>query len=406
LRSICVLLLTISQAKRTLLAIRVNKWPEFGAAGQEEWLMATMDSLQSRLELDPDEVLSGLDRGLTLPASVYGDADVHEREMDRIFARSWQYVCHRSKIQAPGDHVVTKAGHIPVIVTRSAEGTLHGFVNACRHRLHPVATEDGNCNLLQCPYHGWTYELDGRLKNAPRAQREPSVDFDSIQLVPIAVAQWDQWVFVNPDPTATPLAELTKEVSDRAAALNRDINEFDFVTRFEYEMDCNWKIWAENLIECYHCPTLHRASFGKAYESGPEQYAIESWENTAWHATPIKWLPKDADPSALKGFRFVYLWPTSFFAADDYVGFVGAVVPTGPRRCWAYVDMYAPAHGDPELTEEWLKLWDETLAEDKLATDLQQIGYRSGMVPHGQLMPNSEHALTAFMRRTWRALNE
>jgi phenylpropionate dioxygenase-like ring-hydroxylating dioxygenase large terminal subunit len=301
---------------------------------------------------------------------------------------------------------VSKAGDIPIIVTRTVDGELRGFVNACRHRLHPLATEDGHCNAFQCPYHGWTYELDGRLKTAPRAHREPDMDFASIHLVPIAVECWDQWVFVNPHVDTAPLASLTSEVSERAAELNHHLGEFEYVTRFEYSMDCDWKIWAENLIECYHCPTLHRSSFNRAYDTSPDEYEIESWQDTAWHATPIKWLPHGVDPSTLKGFRFVYLWPTSFFAADDYVGFVGAVVPTGPQRCWAYVDMYAPPDGDEELTKEWLKLWDDTLAEDKLATDRQQIGYASGMVANGRLMPNSESALTAFMRRTWRALSE
>lgn len=369
--------------------------------------MATVESLHPKFELpDDDKVLTDLEQGLTLPASLYSDPEVHRLEQERIFARSWQYASHISALEHPGDYVVTSAGEIPVIITRTKAGELRGFVNACRHRLHPLATESGSCKgLLQCPYHGWSYELDGRLRAAPRSQREAGLDLSSIHLVPVAVDTWDQWVFVNPDPEAVPLAELTKEISEYTAGLNEDLREYKYVTRFEYEMDCNWKVWAENAIECYHCPTLHRSSFGKAYESGPEEYVIKWWEDTIWNSAPIKWLPKDVDPTQLKGFRFAFLWPTSFFAVDDYVGFVGAVVPRGPERCMAFVEMYAPEGGDPEITQEWLKLWDDTLEEDKLATDLQQVGYRSGMVPNGRLMPDSEGGLTAFMRRTWRALN-
>ncbi|HEX5195207.1 MAG TPA: aromatic ring-hydroxylating dioxygenase subunit alpha [Solirubrobacteraceae bacterium] len=369
--------------------------------------MATIDSVRPIFELDPDEVVADLDRGLTLPARLYADPEVHRLEMERIFSRCWQYLCHECKLRNAGDVVVGSAGEIPVLVIRQPDGELRGFVNACRHRLHPVATENRTeCKVLQCPYHGWSYGLDGRLRGVPRKQLEPALDTDSIALIPISVESWDQWVFVNPDPDAAPLASLTHEVSQRAAELNRDLAEFQFVDRYEYEMDCDWKIWAENLIECYHCPTLHRCSFGKAYESRPDQYQVEAWEDTGWHQTPIKWLPNGIDPAQCKGFRFTYLWPTSFFAADDFVGFVGAVVPLTPGRCWAYVDMYAPPDGDPEITEQWLKLWDETLEEDKLATNRQQHGYRSGLVGHGQLMPNGEASLTAFMRRTWRALSE
>ena len=370
--------------------------------------MSAVDSIDERMRLPEDSVVrSDLEDGLTLPVGLYSDPAIYRLEQERIFARSWQYACHSAKVENPGDYVVTMAGETPIIVTRAHDGRLRGFVNACRHRLHPLATDDGHCSrLLQCPYHGWSYELDGSLRSAPRSQNESAFDLSSIHLVPVAVDTWDQWVFVNPDAEAVPLRELTKEISERTTPLNHDLQAYEFVVRYEYDMECNWKIWAENAIECYHCPTLHRSSFGKAYESGPEEYSIEWWNDTIWHSAPIKWLPKNGDPKTLQGFRFAFLWPNSFFAADDYVGFVGAVVPRGPERCHAFVDMYAPEGGDEEITQEWLKLWDDTLEEDKLATDRQQLGYRSGMVPHGRLMPGSEGALSAFMRRTWHALGQ
>lgn len=367
----------------------------------------TLETISRAFELPAAErVTAELEQGFTLPVELYVDPAVHRLEQERIFARSWQYASHVSKLERPGDHVVTQAGDIPIIVTRTKEGELQGFVNACRHRLHPLATENGNCSLLQCPYHGWTYELDGRLRSAPRSQREASFDTSAITLVPVSVDTWDQWVFVNPDPDAAPLADLTHEISQYTADLNRDLSEYEFRVRYEYLMDCNWKIWAENAIECYHCPTLHRASFGKSYDSRPEHYVIQSWSDTIWNSAPIKWLPKDVDPASLKGFRFAFLWPTSFFAVDDYIGFIGSVIPQGPERCRAFVDMYVPPGRDEEISEEWLKMWDLTLEEDKQATDRQQIGYRSGSVPHGRLLLDSESCLQAFMRRTWQALAE
>jgi len=369
--------------------------------------VSAVESIDEVVGLPDDQaVRSDLSQGLTLPVELYSDPAVYRLEQSRIFARSWQYACHISKLSSVGDYVVTAAGETPIIVTRAGDGALHGFVNACRHRLHPLATENGHCSrLLQCPYHGWSYELDGQLRSAPRSNNEAEFDLSSIHLAPVAVETWDQWVFVNPDADATPLRDLTKEISEYSGALNQDLREYDFAVRYEYDMECNWKIWAENAIECYHCPTLHRSSFGKAYESGPDDYSIKWWNDTIWHSAPIKWLPKDRDPTSLKGFRFAFLWPNSFFAVDDYVGFVGAVVPKGPERCHAFVDMYTPAGRDADIAEEWLKLWDDTLEEDKLATDRQQLGYRSGMVPHGRLMTGSEGALSAFMRRTWDALS-
>lgn len=365
----------------------------------------SIDTVAQGYALPPtDEVDAALDEGLTLPAELYVHPEVHRLEQQRIFARSWQYAAHISKLGQPGDHIVTQAGEIPVLVTRTKEGELRGFVNACRHRLHPLTTEDGNCKLLQCPYHGWSYELDGRLRAAPRAQREEAFDISAISLEPVSVDTWDQWVFVNADPHAPPLAESTREIAPLASELNAELAGYEYRDRFEYAMECNWKVWAENLVECYHCPTLHRATFGKSYHAQPDRYEIRSWRDTIWQSAPIKWVPNDVDPESLRGFQFAFLWPTSFFAVDDFVGFIGSVAPSAPERCHAAVDMYVRPGADEGIVKAWLEMWDLTLEEDKLATDRQQLGYRSGRVPHGRLMLDSEECLRAIMRRTWEAL--
>lgn len=353
---------------------------------------------------DDDRISQDLDRGFSLPTALYHDPEVLALEHERIFDRSWQYACHENAVAEPGQHAVTRVGNTPVIITRGKDGELRGFVNACRHRLHPLATENGRRPLLQCPYHGWTYELDGRLKSAPRSQREPGFDCSAIALEPVSVAAWDQWIFVNPDPAAGPLSALTAPMRHLTDELNADLVGYEFAVRYEYSMSCNWKIWAENALECYHCPTLHRSSFGKTYEGSPDKYRVQSWDDTIWHSTPTKWVPTGIDPATLKGFRFAYLFPGSFYAVDDYVGFVGSVYPTGPETCFAFVDMYTNPDADQRVAKEWLAMWDQTLVEDKQATDLQQIGYRSGRIPHARLLLDSESPLRAFMRRTWAAL--
>lgn len=368
--------------------------------------MTTFEDLRRKYRLpSDDEIRAGLDRGETLPVAFYVAPEFQALEQEKIFSRSWQYACHESKVAKPGDYAVTKAGDVPIIITHGRDGELRGFVNVCRHRLHSIAEEDGNKPLLQCPYHGWTYGLDGKLKSAPRAEREPGFDCSAISLEPVSVERWDQWVFVNPDPAAEPLASITRDIRDRTDELNADLREYEFQVRYEYTMDCNWKVWAENAVECYHCPTLHRGSFGRTYETSPDEYHIDSDEHTIWNSGPIRWLPGGAEIGEHKGFRFAFTYPSSFFALDDYVGFVGSVLPLAPERCWAFVDMYAKPGADQTVVEEWLKMWDQTLIEDKRATDIQQIGYRSGRVPTGRLMLDSESTLRSFMRTTFDALS-
>ena len=368
-------------------------------------MVLTLDEVRARYGLPGDsEVTEALDQGETLPALLYVAPEVYQLEQQKIFSRSWQYACHESRVKEPGDYAVARAGDTPIVVTCADDGELRGFVNVCRHRLHAVAPENGRGQVMQCPYHGWTYGMDGRLVSAPRSRREPGFDCSAISLEPVSVARWDQWVFVNPDPEAPSLDSVVQDIRPFTDELNADLRGYEFQVRYEYPMECNWKIWAENAVECYHCPTLHRSSFGRTYDTRPDRYLLGSFEDTITNAGPIKWLPDGVDPESLKGFRFAYLWPTSFFALDDYVGFVGAIMPLAPERCLAFVDMYSKPGADPSVVADWLKMWDQTLIEDQAATDNQQVGYRSGRVPRGRLMLDSEHPLQAFMRRTWKAL--
>jgi phenylpropionate dioxygenase-like ring-hydroxylating dioxygenase large terminal subunit len=367
--------------------------------------MLTLTDIRARYGLPADAaVFAALTAGETLPAVLYAAPEIHQLEQEKIFARAWQYACHDSELANPGDVVLTKSGDVPIMIVCGRDGELRGFVNVCRHRLHPVATANCNARLLRCSYHGWTYELDGRLKHAPRQAREPGFDCSAISLKPVAVERWDQFVFVNADAAAASLATVTEDIRPRTDELNADLKEYEYRVRYTYEMDCNWKVWAENAIECYHCPTTHRGSFGKTYDAAPDAYHTISWADTLWHESPIKCAPGNLDPAALKGFRFAFLWPSSFFAVDDFIGFVGTVTPLAPERCTAFVDMYVRPGADEQVVGEFLKMWDQVLLEDAEATNRQQIGYRSGQIPAGRLMLNSEHNLQAFMRRTYQAL--
>ena len=153
-----------------------------------------------------DEAAEALDNGWTLPARWYSDPDVAELEHQRIFARSWTLLCPEAKLASTGRSRGRQLGPRARASSRATPtGKLHGFVNVCRHRAHPVAMKDGCRKLLQCRYHGWTYTLDGRLQNAPRMSREMDFDREDYSLVPVAVDTWRGFVFVNPDAAAAPL---------------------------------------------------------------------------------------------------------------------------------------------------------------------------------------------------------
>src|SRR3989442_12037580 len=165
----------------------------------------------------------------TLPWAWYTDPEVLRREGERIFARTWQYVGHTGRLAANGSFFTASAGEIPVVVKRDRDGELQAFVNVCRHRGHVVASGAGQRETLQCPYHAWTYGLDGRLRAAPRSEREPGFDMDGLGLSPIQVETWGPFVFVNPDPDASPLTDALGEIPGQLAEiLDVDALEFRF----------------------------------------------------------------------------------------------------------------------------------------------------------------------------------
>src|SRR5262249_47298745 len=147
-----------------------------------------------------------LDSGISLPASWYTDPAIAAAERDRIFRRGWQYVTRLDTVARVGDFVTSIVADVPVVVVRSEKG-LHAFVNVCRHRRHEGVSGAGNRRTLTCPYHAWTYDLDGCLRAAPRSQSEAGFSLADYPLLPVALDTWGPFAFVNLDATAPSLAQ-------------------------------------------------------------------------------------------------------------------------------------------------------------------------------------------------------
>lgn len=166
-----------------------------------------MPSLRKIVALYNDQ--EPLERASTIPAAWYIRDDVAELERQAVFGCSWQVVARTNQLQQAGQFVTAEVAGEPLVVVRSADDRLRAFYNVCRHHAAAVVTEaQGSANILRCPYHGWSYGLDGSLKGAP--EFEGVCDFDRAQngLVPVRVDTWEQFVFVNLDPNATPLGEF------------------------------------------------------------------------------------------------------------------------------------------------------------------------------------------------------
>lgn len=200
----------------------------------------------------------------TLPGAYYASAHLHELERQRIFATSWMCVARADGVAEPGrPYVATVAGE-SVLVVRDRHGGLHGFLNSCRHRGSRLCS-DGTSEAvgnIRCPYHGWTYALDGRLLAAPNLKEMPDFLKERHGLHPVAVDTWAGYLWVCLDAHASPLAEqIEPQLADRlGAAAGLEPYGLDRLAvghSVVYDVAANWKSLVENFTECYHCPSIH-----------------------------------------------------------------------------------------------------------------------------------------------------
>ena len=221
-------------------------------------------------------LLGKLTDGLTLPASWYSDPAMLRLEQEHIFKRSWQYVGTTTDVAEPGMFFTCRLGDVPVVVLRDKQGELRGHVNVCRHRGHEVVAGCGKRETLQCPYHAWTFELDGSLRAAPRSDREPGFDASEWSLRPVLVETWGPLVFVNPCLEAAPLEETLGSLPEMVKERGLDPTTLEYRGRSrEWIVNANWKLAVENYLECYHCPVAHK-SFSRLIDVDPDEYALST----------------------------------------------------------------------------------------------------------------------------------
>jgi choline monooxygenase len=337
----------------------------------------------------------------TLPYGWYSDPEILRRERERIFRPTWQYVGHRGQLARPG-YFAADAGHTPVVVTRDRDGVLRGFVNVCRHRGFALADGEQSRETLQCPYHAWTYGLDGRLRAAPRSEEEPDFPQDELGLVPVAVESWGPFVFANADPDPEPLEQALGSLPAQVADLGLDVDSLVHHSRWEAEVEANWKIVCENFLECYHCQVAH-PGFSAVVDVSPEAYALSTDGRLSTQHGPLRTTtPEDELPRA----QFHFLWPNlgiNIFGGRPNVS-IGPIVPLAPDRTYRFLDYFFGPDVEPAWIEDLLEFDAQVGREDRSLVEGVQRGVGSGALEHGMLMSRSEQLIGHFQALTAAAL--
>ncbi|WP_198649966.1 aromatic ring-hydroxylating oxygenase subunit alpha [Zobellella maritima] len=194
----------------------------------------------------------------TLNAQCYTDQKFLDLERETIFHRTWQWVCHMEKVREPGAYYVADVQGRSIAVVRDRSGELRAFYNVCKHRAHHLLEGEGKTRVMTCPYHAWSYNLDGNLRNAPHT--DALIDFNKgdICLDQVKVEEFCGFIYVNLDPEARSLAEQTGNLANEINAFASDIKDLTLARRLTFDIKSNWKNVVDNFLECYHCPTAHK----------------------------------------------------------------------------------------------------------------------------------------------------
>jgi phenylpropionate dioxygenase-like ring-hydroxylating dioxygenase large terminal subunit len=334
-----------------------------------------------------------MNAGRSNPWSWYEDPAIARLERERIFRRAWQYAGRVDELTAPGSFAAAHVAGLPVVLTRDRDDVLRAFANVCRHRGSVVASGAGERGTLQCPYHAWTYGLDGGLRAAPRTREDPELDTSGIGLVPMAVGTWGPFVFVNPDPDAEPLADALGDLPDVVAAHGLDLDGLRFHHRVEYEIRANWKIALENYLECYHCRLNHP---GLVAVIDDRRLTMEARGLRASQFNPAHpdFDVGDGNPRA----QFHLLFPSLKVNVEPGLAnlSIGPVWPVAPDRCRGFLDYFFA----PDASEEWIADFiafdDQVGVEDTALVEAAQAGAGSGLVPDGRLLAHDEQLIAHF----------
>ena len=221
-----------------------------------------------------DETRVPVTEALHLPGYVYTSPEIFRLEKDKIFMKDWLCVGRVEEIEQPGDYMTLRIMGEPILLTRDENGRINAFANMCRHRGAEVATGQGNAKEFSCPYHGWTYDLCGKLTGAPYMQETARFDAANCRLVPICFDVWRGWIFVTFDADAEALDDFVFDMEKDFGFLRTEHSRLAYKTAIEIE--CNWKLVVENLNNIYHSEVLHKKSFGASINTDKVGVAIKS----------------------------------------------------------------------------------------------------------------------------------
>jgi carnitine monooxygenase subunit len=344
-------------------------------------------------------------RSLSLRTEAYTDPRWFNADLSSIFAKTWQWVCHVEKVRETGCYIAVEIAGQPIVVVRGADNELRAFYNVCKHRAHQLLSGSGRASKIMCPYHAWTYRLEGQLARAPHTESLHDFNVKDICLDQVRVEVFCGFVFVNLDLAAAPLAEISGDLATEVKHWAPDIEQLTFGHRLTYDIKSNWKNVVDNFLECYHCPTAHK-DFCTLVDM--DTYKVTTHGIYSSHmadAGKSTNTAYDVSNATVRTHAVWWLWPTTCLMR--YPGrssmIVLNIIPAGPDRTFETYDFFleTPEPSEGELAT--IKYLDEVLqVEDIAIVESVQKGMKTPAFQQGRIVHDpegsgkSEHAVHHF----------
>ena len=322
----------------------------------------------------------------TLPPGCYTSETFFSREVERVFGQHWQFVGRVEQWPEVGSYRCFDGPAGPLILVRTSEYDISAYANSCRHRGARLLDGDGECRRIVCPYHSWSYRLDGRLAGSPGMQQVQAFDPERFPLLEYPVQTWAGFVFVHYQASPPPLLQQLGNLPQKFDA--HDCGGMRFTGGLDFEIDANWKLLAENALEAYHTGSVHRDTLGQQ-QSRPLDDTRGGWTGLLVEDEySVATLPGEDNPfpyieglgdEAMSGAYFTMLFPsTQFVFAQDCMWWL-AFLPVSASRtrlgigaCFPESTIDLPDF--EEKLEPYFDRWQRATAEDNAICEQQQLG--------------------------------
>ena len=353
----------------------------------------------------------------TLPGRDYFEPKVYEADRARIFHALWTCIGREEQVATPGDFLTEDVAGESILLTRTEAGELRGFYNVCRHRGTRIADGCGHVRkVLRCPYHAWTYDLEGRLLGTPNVHDDEGFDKASYPLLAVHVETWAGFVFVNLADDPPPLREWLASDPDDPLWFDRyRVQDLRIGRELTYDVEANWKILIENFNECLHCPTVHPelVQLVPIFRKGEVEERDGWWGNslgegvdsfTTTGASGLPTLP-GIDATDAHTYYGFHLFPNLLlnFMPDSIMYYL--LLPRGPERTTVvsnYLFRPETIEGVDDFDAkagEIVKFWDLVSRQDWSVCEREQTGVRSRSYAAGGVYPFQDRLLHTFNER-------